>query len=131
MKKHDKSYDGKVKDVELDKEQVDKQTMEWIKLALSNSGYPSKECKEKLKEYMKEIETVENNKVRQFVDLLLNGETVENAAKTSGVGDMKLHDICVAISGMEYANTLESFVAHTKEAIQTVKDLDNALVDLK
>lgn len=74
---------------------------------------------------------MENNKVRQFVDLLLNGNTVENAAKTSGVGDMKIHDICVAISGMEYANTLESFVTHAKETIQTVKDLDNALVDLK
>ena len=80
---------------------------------------------------MKELNTMENNKVRQFIDLLLNGNTVENAAKTSGVGDMKIHDICVAISGMEYANTLESFVAHTKEAIQTVKDLDDALVDLK
>lgn len=49
MKKYDESYDGEVKDVELDKEQVDKQTIEWIKLALSNSGYPSKECKERLK----------------------------------------------------------------------------------
>lgn len=74
---------------------------------------------------------MENNKVRQFIDLLLNGETVENAAKTSGVGDMKIHDLCIAISGMEYANTLESLVTHTKEAIQTVKDLDSALVDLK
>lgn len=70
-------------------------------------------------------------KVRHFVDLLLNGDTVANAAKTSGVGDTKIHDICVAISGMEYVNTLESFVAHTKEAIQTVKDLDDALLDLK
>ena len=83
------------------------------------------------KEHIEEIETMENNKVRQFVDLLLNGDTVENAAKTSGVGNMKLHDICVAISGTEYANTLESFVAHTKETIQTVKDLDDALVNLK
>jgi len=49
MKKYDESYDGEVKDAELDKEQVDKQTIEWIKLALSNSGYPSKECKERLK----------------------------------------------------------------------------------
>lgn len=48
MKKYDESYDGEVKDVELDKEQVDKQTIEWIKLALSNFGYPSKECKERL-----------------------------------------------------------------------------------
>ena len=46
MKKYDKSYDGESKDIELDKEQVDKQTFEWINLALSNSGYPSKECKE-------------------------------------------------------------------------------------
>lgn len=114
---------------------VDEQTLWWINKALSYSGYPSKEYKERLKERLKErieeIETMENNKVRQFIDLLLNGDTVENAAKTSGVGDMKIHDICVAISGMEYANTLESFVAHTKEAIQTVKDLDDALTDLK
>lgn len=74
---------------------------------------------------------MENNKVRKFVDLLLGGETFENAAKTSGVGDMKLHDLCVAISGMEYANTLESLVTHAKEAIQTIKDLDDALVVLK
>ena len=110
---------------------VDEQTLWWINQALSYSDYPSKERKERLKEHMKEIETMENNKVRQFVDLLLNGETVKNATKTSGVGDMKLHDLCVAISGMEYTNTLESFVTHTKEAILTVKDLDNALVDLK
>ena len=44
MKKHDESYGG-----ELDKEQADKQTLGWIKLALSNSGYPSRECKERLK----------------------------------------------------------------------------------
>ncbi len=74
---------------------------------------------------------MENNKVRQFIDLLLNGDTVENAAKASGVCDMKIHDICVVISGMEYANTLESLVTRTKETTQTVKDLDNALVDLK
>ena len=110
---------------------VDEQTLWWINKALSYSGYPSYVEKQKIKEHIKEIETMENNKVRQFVDLLLNGDTVENAAKTSGVGNMKLHDICVAISGTEYANTLESFVAHTKETIQTVKDLDNALVDLK
>ena len=92
----------------------------------------SVEAKKKFEELKKELEMATNKEnVRQFVDLLLNGETVENAAKTSGVGDMKLHDICVAISGMEYANTLESLVTHTKEAIQTVKCLDNALVDLK
>lgn len=110
---------------------VDEQTLWWINKALSYSDYPSHVEKQKMKEYIKEIETMENNKVRQFINLLLNGDTVENAAKTSGIGDMKLHDICVAISGMEYANTLESFVAHAKETIQTVKDLDNALVELK
>ena len=110
---------------------VDEQTLWWINQALSYSGYPSHVGKQKIKEHIKEIETMENNKVRQFVDLLLNGNTVENAAKTSGVGDMKIHDICVAISGMEYANTLESFVTHTKEVSKTVKDMDNALVYLK
>ena len=104
---------------------VDEQTLWWINKALSYSGYPSHVEKQKIKERIEEIETMENNKVRQFINLLLNGDTVENATKTSGVGDMKIHDICVAISGMEYANTLESFVAHT------VKDLDNALVDFK
>ena len=92
----------------------------------------SVEAKQKFEELKKELEMATNKEnVRQFIDLLLNGDTVENAAKTSGVGDMKIHDICVAISGMEYSNTLESFIAHTKEAIQTVKDLDNALTDLK
>lgn len=110
---------------------VNEQTLWWINKALSYSGYPSHVEKQKIKEHIKEIETMENNKVRQFIDLLLNGDTVENAAKISGVGSMKLHDLYVAISGMEYANTLESLVSHAKEAIQTVKDLDNALVDLK
>lgn len=114
---------------------VDEQTLWWINQSLSYSGYPSKEYKERLKERLKErieeIETMENNKVRQFIDLLLNGDTVENATKISGIGSMKLHDLCVAISGMEYVNILESLVSHAKEAIQTVKDLDNALVDLK
>ena len=114
---------------------VDEQTLWWINQALSYSGYPSKEYKERLKERLKErieeIKTMENNKIRQFIDLLLNGDTVENATKISGVGSMKLHDLCVAISGIEYANTLESLVSHAKEAIQTVKDLDNAVVDLK
>ena len=110
---------------------VDEQTLWWINKALSYSGYPSHVEKQKIKEHIKEIETMENNKVRQFIDLLLNGDTVENAAMISGIGSMKLHDLCVAISGMEYANTLESLVSHANEAIQTVKDLDNALVELR
>lgn len=37
---------------------------------------------------------MENNKVRQFIDLLVNEEeTIENAAKVSGICDMKLVDV--------------------------------------
>lgn len=137
MKKYDKSYNGKVKDVELDKEQVDKQIVEWINLALSKSGYPSQTGKQKLKEYIKELDTMENNKVRQFIDLLINeGETVENAAKVSGVGSMNMHDVLKSISKMEFESikTFSSAVAgmnSINEAIQTIKDLDDTLVDLR
>ena len=92
---------------------------------------------ERLKEYMKEIETVKNNKVRQFVDLLINSdETIENAAKVSGIGDMKLIDVLKTISEMEFENikAFSSAVAgmnSMKEAIHTIKDLDSTLVDLK
>lgn len=80
---------------------------------------------------------MENNKVRQFVDLLVNEEeTIENAAKVSGIGDMKLVDVLKSISEMEFESikAFSSAVAgmnSMKEAIQTVKDLDNALPDLK
>ena len=80
---------------------------------------------------------MENNKVRQFIDLLVNKEeTIENAAKISGIGDMKLVDVLKTISEMEfkYIKTFSSAIAglnSMKEAIQTVKDLDNALVELK
>lgn len=116
---------------------VDEQTLWWINKAFSYSGYSSKECKERLKEYMKEIETVKNNKVRQFVDLLINSdETIENAAKVSGIGDMKLIDVLKTISEMEFENikAFSSAVAgmnSMKEAIHTIKDLDSTLVDLK
>lgn len=116
---------------------VDEQTLWWINQALSYSDYSSKECKERLKEYMKEIETVKNNKVRQFVDLLINSdETIENAAKVSGIGDMKLVDVLKSISEMEFENikAFSSAVASMnsiKEVIQTIKDLDNALTELK
>ncbi len=49
MKKYDKSYSNEVKKVELDKEQMGKQTMDWMNLALSNLGIPSQKYKEKLK----------------------------------------------------------------------------------
>lgn len=80
---------------------------------------------------------MENNKVRQFVDLLVNEEeTIENAAKVSGISDMKLVDVLKTISEMEFESikTFSSAVADMnsmKEAIQTVKDLNNALTELK
>ena len=48
---------------------------------------------------------MENNKVRQFIDLLVNEEeTIENAAKVSGICDMKLVDVLKTISEMEFEN---------------------------
>lgn len=80
---------------------------------------------------------MENNKVRQFVDLLVNEEeTIENAAKVSGIGDMKLVDVLKTISEMEF-ESIKAFSSAVgglngvKEAIQTVKELDNALTELK
>ena len=116
---------------------IDEQTLWWINKALSYSGYPSHVGEQKIKEYIKEIETMENNKVRQFVDLLVNEEeTIENAAKVSGISDMKLVDVLEAISEMEFESikAFSSAVASMnsmKEAIQTVKDLDNVLTELK
>ena len=82
---------------------VDEQTLWWINKALSYSGYPSHVGKQKIKEHINEIETMENNKVRQFIDLLVNEEeTIENAAKVSGIGDMKLVDVLKTISEMEF-----------------------------
>lgn len=116
---------------------VDEQTLWWINKAFSYSGYPSHVEKQKLKEYIKEIEEMENNKVRQFIDLLVNEEeTIENAVKVSGIGDMKLVDVLKTISEMEFENikAFSSAVASMnsmKEAIQTVKNLDDVLVGLK
>ena len=116
---------------------VDEQTLWWINKALSYSDYPSHVEKQKIKEYIEEIETMENNKVRQFIDLLVNKEeTIENAVKVSGIGDMKLVDVLKTISEMEFESikVFSSAVAgmnSMKEAIQTVKDLDDALVELK
>lgn len=116
---------------------IDEQTLWWINQALSYSGYPSHVWKQKIKEYIEEIETMENNKVRQFVGLLVNEEeTIENAAKVSGIGDMKLVDVLETISEMEFESikAFSSAIGGTssmKEAIQTIKDLDDALTELK
>lgn len=98
----------------------------------------SSEAKQKFEELKKELEMATNREnVRQFIDLLVNEEeTIENAAKVSGIGDMKLVDVLKTISEMEFESikAFSSAVAgmnSMKEAIQTVKDLDDALVDLK
>lgn len=53
---------------------------------------------------------MENNKVREFIDLLVNEEeTIENAAKISGIGDMKLVDVLKTISEMEFESILKLF----------------------
>lgn len=97
----------------------------------------SSETKQKFEELKKELEMATNREnVRQFIDLLLNGDTVENAAKTSGIGDMKLVDVLKTISEMEF-ESIKAFSSAigglngVKEAIQTIEDLDNALVELK
>lgn len=98
----------------------------------------SSEAKQKFEELKKELEMATNREnVRQFIDLLVNEEeTIENAAKVSGIGDMKLVDVLEIISEMEFESikAFSSAVAglnSMKEAIQTVKDLDDALVGLK
>ena len=98
----------------------------------------SSEAKQKFEELKKELEMATNREnVRQFIDLLINEEeTIENAAKVSGIGDMKLVDVLESISEMEF-ESIKAFSSAigglngVKEAIQTVKNLDNALVELK
>lgn len=98
-------------------------------IAEYRSNY-NKQIKE-YKRYVRKFPT------RQFIDLLVNEEeTIENAAKVSGIGDMKLVDVLKTISEMEFESikAFSSAVAgmnSMKEAIHTVKDLDDALVELK
>ena len=79
----------------------------------------------------KELNNMENNNVKQFINLLLDGETVKNAMNESGIGEMKVADVLKAIACSEYIEEISKIFANTKEAIQTVKDLDNALLELK
>ena len=79
----------------------------------------------------KGLNNMENNNVKQFINLLLDGETVENAMNESGIGEMKVTDVLKAISCSEYVEEISKIFTNTKEAIQTVKDLDKALLELK
>ena len=69
--------------------------------------------------------------MKEFLNLLLNGETVEDAMKTSGIGKMQMIDILREIAHSEYVEEMSGLIAGIKEIIQTVRELDNALVDLK
>ena len=79
----------------------------------------------------KELNNMENNNVKQFINLLLDGETVENAMNESGIGKMKVADVLRSIACSEYVEEISKIFVNTKEAIQTVKDLDEALLELK
>ena len=110
---------------------VDEQTLRWINKALSYSGYPSHVEKQKIKEHIKEIETMENNKVRQFVDLLVNEEeTIENAAKVTGIGDMKLVDVLKTISMLLIHDLVEidagDTYAYDEKGLETQKAREKA-----
>ncbi|RHP46973.1 hypothetical protein [Clostridium sp. AF32-12BH] len=72
-----------------------------------------------------------NCKVKQFVNLVLNGEAIEDAAKESGVGEMKMIDVLREVSCSGYAEEMSKVIAGVKEVTQTVKELDNTLMDLE
>lgn len=75
---------------------------------------------------------MENNKIKQFIDLLLNGETIGNAIEKADIGDMNLHDLCITISGVQFAYMFENFIRYySQNFIKKIKDLDNALVDIR
>lgn len=133
MKKYDKSYDDGF-------DKCDKETLNRINSSLSEIGVYSNEGKKKIQRMFNDMV---KDKVKQFIDLLLGGESIENAMSESGVGEMKVADVLRAIAcsehkeeifkviaGMKEANVMQSIVDSAKEAIQTVKDLDTSLVEL-
>lgn len=117
------------------KEQLNDSVLFWMREANKLCNTDIEETRNYANDFNRR-QKMENNKVRQFTDLLLEGETVESAAKVSGIGDMKLVDVLKTISEMEFENikAFSSAVAgmnSMKEAIQTVKDLNDVLVGLK
>lgn len=90
----------------------------------------SSETKQKFEELKKELEMATNREnVRQFIDLLLNGETIENAAKVSGIGDMKLADVLKTISEMEKIKDSNKTIS--KEEYEDLLDRDRKLSALE
>ena len=127
MKKYDESYNGEIEDVVLDK--YDKETLDRISSCLSEIGVYSNQGVKK--EIRRMFNDMIKDKVKQFVDLLLDGESVENAMDKSGIGEMKVADVLKAIACSEYIEEMSKIFVNTKEVIQTVKDLDEALLELK
>lgn len=117
------------------KEQLNDSVLFWMREANKLCNTDIEETRNYANDFNRR-QKMENNKVRQFTDLLLEEETIENAANVSGIGDMKLVDVLKTISEMEFESikAFSSAVAgmnSMKEAIQTVKDLDDTLTDLK
>ena len=110
-------------------EKYDKETLGRINSCLSDIGIDSnKNIKEKIRRMFNDMV---NDKVKQFIDFLLDGESLENAMSKSGVGEMKVVDVLKAIACSEYVEEISNIFVNTKEAIKTIEELDNALVELR
>lgn len=97
------------KDIGFDKH--DKETLDRINSSLSKIGVDSNEGK---KEIRKKFNDMVKNKVKQFIDLLVGGESIENAMSESGVGNMKAADVLKAIACSEYIEEISNIFANTK-----------------
>ena len=103
---------------------IDNYAAEWCKIL---------ELSEQNKQQLfKQWEVYYMTKVEAFVELLINGESIENAAYASGVVDMNTYDFLKALSKMDYKylDIFANAVVGINGSINKVKELDNTLVDL-
>lgn len=99
-------------------------TAEWCKLL---------ELSEQNKQQLfKQGEVYYMTKVEAFVESLINGESIENAAYASGVVDMNAYDFLKALSKMDYKylDIFSNAIVGLNGSINKIKKLDNTLVDL-
>lgn len=115
-----------------------------IPFEISSSGeeiignYAAEWCKilelseQNKQQLFKQWEVYYMTKVEAFVELLINGESIENAAYASGVVDMNTYDFLKALSKMDYKylDIFANAVVGINGSINKVKELDNTLVDL-
>lgn len=95
-----------------------KEKLKYINQLLNLNFYPSKTTREQINKIYKELEENEmSNKVKLFLGLIGEGKDVNEAANESGVNEMKTHDL------------LDS-IATIWKGISTIKELDNAMVEL-